>query len=196
MPLLLTADLLIPFLLAPTYKGYSHLNEVMSVLGNRQAPLHLIYNIWLVVFGVSLLICTIPKYPIVAETSKIVATLLVLVITAYAIGGCILSGLFSVEETKSIESISAKIHGFGSVIGFLLLTFAPLLASIYFFKIDNKGMGVISLTCFILAIGFFALFVMADKPHFQGTIIGLEGLWQRLLLLCMYFPIAALSYCK
>lgn len=36
--------------------------------------------------------------------------------------------LLSVEETKSIESISAKIHGFGSVIGFLLLTFAPLLA--------------------------------------------------------------------
>lgn len=196
LPLLLTADLLIPFLLAPTYKGYSHLNEVMSVLGNHKAPLHLVYNIWLVVFGVSLLICTIPIYSVVAETSKVVATLFVLVIAVYAIGGCILSGLFSVEETKSIESISAKIHGFGSVIGFLLLTFAPLLVSIYFFKIDNKGMGVVSLTCFILAIGFFTLFVMADKPRFQETVIGLEGLWQRLLLLCMYFPIAALCYCK
>lgn len=155
MPLLLTADLLIPFLLAPTYKGYSHLNEVMSVLGNHNAPLHLVYNIWLVVFGISLLICTISTYYIVAEASKVVAVLFVLVIAAYAIGGCILSGFFSVEETKSIETISAKIHGFGSVIGFLLLTFAPLLASIYFFKLDNEGMGIVSLTCFILAIGFF-----------------------------------------
>lgn len=168
----------------------------MSVLGNHNAPLHLVYNIWLVVFGISLLICTISTYYIVAEASKVVAVLFVLVIAAYAIGGCILSGFFSVEETKSIETISAKIHGFGSVIGFLLLTFAPLLASIYFFKLDNEGMGIVSLTCFILAIGFFALFVMADKPHFQGTIIGLEGLWQRLLLLCMYFPIAALCYCR
>lgn len=75
LPLLLTADLLIPFLLAPTYKGYSHLNEVMSVLGNHKAPLHLVYNIWLVAFGVSLLICTISTYSIVAEASKVVATL-------------------------------------------------------------------------------------------------------------------------
>lgn len=88
------------------------------------------------------------------------------------------------------------IAGVLAILGFLLLTFAPLLVSIYFFKLDNKGMGVVSLTCFILAIGLFTLFVMADKPRFQGTIIGLEGLWQRLLLLCMYFPIATLCYYK
>ena len=31
LPFLLIADLIIPFLLAPTYKGYSHLTQVMSV---------------------------------------------------------------------------------------------------------------------------------------------------------------------
>ena len=46
LPFLLIADLIIPFILAPTYKGYSHLTQVMSVLGNSKAPLHLIYNIW------------------------------------------------------------------------------------------------------------------------------------------------------
>lgn len=194
LPLLLAADLLIPFLLAPSYKGYNHLTEVMSVLGNPDAPLHVIYNIWLVVFGVSLLICAIPLYATVAETSKAIAKLLFLVLAVYAVGGCVLSGFFSVGETKSLETISAKIHGFGSVIGFSLLTFAPLIVGIYFFRIANRGLGLLSLICFVFAIVFFTLFVMADKPHYQGTFIGLEGLWQRLSLLCMYLPVAALCY--
>lgn len=154
LPLLLAADLLIPFLLAPTYKGYNHLTEVMSVLGNPKAPLHLIYNIWLVVFGVSLLISAVPLYSAVAEISKVISKLLFLVITVYALGGCILSGFFSVGETKSLETIFEKIHGFGSVIGFLLLTFAPLFVGVYFFKIANRGLGILSLVCFVLVIVF------------------------------------------
>ena len=196
LPLLLAADLLIPFLLAPTYKDYNHLTEVMSALGNPNAPLHLIYNIWLVVFGVSLLISAVPLCSAVAERSKAISKLLFLVIVVYAIGGCILSGFFPVEETKTLEPISAKIHGFGSVIGFLLLTFAPLFIGIYFFKTAKRELGILSLVCLVLAIGFFTLFVIADKPHYQGTFIGSEGLWQRLSLLCMYFPIAALCCWK
>lgn len=194
LPLLLAADLFIPFLLAPTYKDYNHLTEVMSVLGNPKAPLHLIYNIWLVVFGVSLLISAVPLYSAVAETSKVISKLLFLIIAVYAIGGCVLSGFFPVGETKRLETMSAKIHGLGSVIGFLLLIFAPLIVGIYFFKIANRGLGLLSLICFVFATVFFTLFVMADKPHYQRTFWGLEGLWQRLSLLCMYLPVAALCY--
>ena len=38
LPLFLLLDLVIPFLLAPTYPGYRHTRQVMSVLGNRSAP--------------------------------------------------------------------------------------------------------------------------------------------------------------
>lgn len=192
LPFLLIADLIIPFLLAPTYKGYNHLTQVMSVLGNSKAPLHLIYNIWLVVFGVAILISTLQLYPNIAKVSSIISIVLSSVIIIYAIGGCILSGIFSVGETKSLETLSAKIHGYGSVIGFLLLTFAPLFIGLYFYKISNGLLGTLSLVCFILAIAFFALFVMADKPTYKGTIVALEGLWQRLSLLSMYLPIMAL----
>lgn len=34
LPVLLALDLIIPFLLAPFYKDYNHLTQVMSVLGN------------------------------------------------------------------------------------------------------------------------------------------------------------------
>lgn len=192
LPFLLFADLIIPFLLAPTYKGYDHLTQVMSVLGNSKAPLHLIYNIWLVVFGVAILISTLQLYPVIAQVSNPISIMLFSVIVIYALGGCILSGIFSVGETKSLETLSAKIHGYGSVIGFLLLTFAPLFVGLYFFKVSNGLLGILSLICFIFAIGFFALFVMADKPNYRGTIIAFEGLWQRLSLLSMYLPIAIL----
>lgn len=76
LPIFLAFDLIIPFLLAPTYKGYSHLTQVMSVLGNSKAPLHLIYNIWLVVFGVSILISTLQLYPTVAQVSNSMSIML------------------------------------------------------------------------------------------------------------------------
>ena len=193
LPFLLAADLMIPFLLAPTYKGYSHLMQVMSVLGSSKAPLHLIYNIWLIIFGCTILVSLFQCYSIIAKTSNIISIILCSVIFIYAIGGCILSGFFSVGETKNLETVSAKIHGYGSVIGFLLLTLAPLLIGLYFFKISDGFLGVLSLICFILAIAFFVLFVMADKANYKGTIIAFEGLWQRLSLLFMYCPIAILS---
>lgn len=192
LPFLLFADLIIPFLLAPTYKGYNHLTQVMSVLGNSKAPLHLIYNIWLVVFGIAILISALQLYPTIAQVSNSISIILFSVIVIYALGGCILSGIFSVGETKSLETLSAKIHGCGSVIGFLLLTLAPLFVGLYFFKVSNRLLGILSLICFIFCNSFFALFVMADKPNYRGTIIAFEGLWQRLSLLSMYLPIAVL----
>lgn len=104
--------------------------------------------------------------------------------------------LFPVGETKGLQTLSAKIHGYGSVIGFLLFVFAPLLTGLYFFKIPNRFLGVFSLICFTFSLLCFALFVMADKPAFQGSIIAFEGLWQRLSLLCMYLPIIALCITK
>ena len=98
LPLFLALDLLLPFLLAPACPGYRHTMQVMSVLGSERAPLHLVYNLWLIVLGVV-----------------------------------------------------------------------------------------------VLAAGFFTLFILADKPAFQGTAVAREGLWQRLSLLCMYLPVGALS---
>ena len=192
LPCLLIADLIIPFLLAPTYKGYSHLTQVMSVLGNSKAPLHLIYNIWLVVFGVAILISTLQLYPTVAQVSSSISIMLFSAIVIYAVGGCIFSGIFLVGENKNLETLSPKIHCYGSAIGVLLLKLAPLFIGFYFFKVSNGLLGILALICFIFAIGFFVLFVMADKPNYRGIIIAFEGLWQRLSLLSMYLPIAAL----
>lgn len=86
LPVLLALDLIIPFLLAPFYKDYNHLTQVMSVLGNSKAPLHSIYNIWLVAFGVAILISTLQLYPTVAQVSSSISIMLFSVIVIYAVG--------------------------------------------------------------------------------------------------------------
>ena len=91
-----------------------------------------------------------------------------------------------------METLSAKIHGFGSVLGFLALTFAPLVVALFYFKGRQTGLALCALACFLLALVFFVLFVMADKPRFAHTVIAWEGLWQRLTLLFMYLPLALL----
>ncbi len=192
LPFLLIGDLIVPFLLAPTYRGYDHLTQVMSVLGNSKAPLHILYNIWLIMLGIGILLCDFKLYSVIAETSSSIAIMLFVIMGIYAIGACILSGFFPVEETKELKTISAKIHGYGSVIGFMLLIFAPLLIGLYFFKISNGFLGISSLICFAFSLLFFAFFVMADKLEHQGSVIAFEGLWQRSSLLCMYLPVIAL----
>lgn len=185
----LILDLIIPFILAPTYKGYNHLTQVMSVLGNSKAPLHNVYNVWLVIFGIILLLADFRIYSIVSRYSNIVAMILFVILMVYALGGCILSGLFSVGEVKSLDTISEKIHGYGSVIGFMCLTVSPLLISIFGYKTNNFKLELISICCFILAILCFSCFVMGDKPKFENSLIAFEGLWQRLSLLFMYMPL-------
>ena len=69
LPVLLALDLIIPFLLAPFYKDYNHLTQVMSVLGNSKAPLHSIYNIWLVAFAPYSFILLSYKYQVLYECS-------------------------------------------------------------------------------------------------------------------------------
>ncbi len=192
LPIALILDLLIPFILAPTYKGYNHLTQVMSVLGNDKAPFHMIYNIWLIVYGVILIFSDFRIYSIISKYSSLIAIILFGVVLIYAIGGCILSGFFSVGEVKSLDTLSEKIHGYGSVLGFMALAFAPLLVSIYGFQSGKVTFGLFSIICFIMTIIFFTFFIMADKPNYKGTIIALEGLWQRLSLFCMYLPLGCL----
>lgn len=192
LPLFLLLDLVIPFLLAPTYPGYRHTRQVMSVLGNRSAPFHTVYTLWLLFLGTAILLACAQLCPLLWSRSGGLSLALTAILIIYALGGCILSGLFPVSETKAMETLSAKIHGFGSVFGFLALTFAPLVVALFYFKGRQTGLALCALACFLLALVFFVLFVMADKPRFAHTVIAWEGLWQRLTLLFMYLPLALL----
>ena len=187
-------DMLIPFILAPFCYKYHHLTMVMSLLGNRNTPVHIVYNAWLVIAGIMFICGSFTLYTYYAKISTSVATWLFIVLLIYAVGGCILSGIFPVGETKELLTISETIHGYGSVLGFSILTSAPLIVTLLSMRSNELTIGILSFIMFILSFSFFVLFVMADKEKYAGIIISNEGLWQRLSLLCMYVPIIIVSF--
>ena len=97
-------------------------------------------------------------YSIVSEYSNIIATLLFIILMIYAIGGCILSGLFPVGEIKSLSTISEKIHGYASAIGFMCLSFAPLLVGIYLYRTNNCKFAIFFYLLFCIGDSVFCLF--------------------------------------
>ena len=186
-------DLLIPFILAPFYQGYNHALMAISALGNPQSPVRVVFNLWMLVEGVLFLVAIPAIYKYYNIVSKTLTNIVIVFVTIFAVGACIFTCFFSVNENKDVVTTASKIHGIGSVIGFMVFLFVPLLLFILEFKNNNKINGVIAIVSFIIAFLFFVLFVMSDKPEFSNTIIAKEGLWQRLNILFMYLPVGVIS---
>lgn len=189
----LLGDMLIPFILAPFYKGYNHTAMTISALGNPKSPVRVVFNIWMLIEGVLLLSAVPAVYTNYNSVSKPLSVIVSVFIVVFAVGACIFTCFFSVNETKDVVTAASKIHGAGSVIGFMLFLFVPLFLSILEFKSDDKLIGIISVISFVFAFICFVLFVISDKPKFSNTIIAKEGLWQRLNILFMYLPAVVIS---
>ena len=185
----MAGDLIVSFILSYFYKGYSNLKMSISALGNPKSPVRLPFNIWMLIEGLLFLIALPAIYNYFNPVSpKLTITLLIL-IAVFAIGACIFTCFFSVNESKEITTVASKIHGAGSALGFCLFLFVPLIIAILYLKSDENLFGIISLPCFALSLVFFALFIMSDKENFASTVIANEGLWQRLNLIFMYLPL-------
>ena len=196
---LLTAmagDLLVSLFLARFYAEYSNLRMPISALGNPSSPVRIPFNIWMLAEGILFLLALPAIDHYFRPISGGITSVLIVFIAVFAVGACIFTCFFSVNESRDAVTVASKIHGAGSVTGFMLFLFVPLLVAMLFFKDHNRTMGIASIASFVLALVFFALFVMSDKPAFRNTFVDREGLWQRLNLVFMYLPLAAASCTK
>ncbi len=186
-------DTVVSLVLPVFYKDYKIFKMSISALGNPQSPVRLPFNVWMLIEGVLFLLsipCLFYKY----ESVSIGITIaLIIFIAVFAVGACIFTCFFSVNESKDVVTAASKIHGAGSVIGFMLFLFVPLLIAILSFKSQDGLTGGISVACFVIALVFFVLFVMSDKEEFSATFIANEGLWQRLNLVFMYLPLGIVA---
>lgn len=189
----LLGDILIPIVLAPFYKGYNPSTMTVSALGNPQSPVRIVFNLWMLLEGILILSAVPTVYNYFINASKTLTILVVIFMSIFAVGACILTCFFSVSETKDVVTTASKIHGAGSVIGFFAFLFVPLLISILEFMKSDALVGIIAIISFALALLFFVLFVMSDKPCFSNTIVAKEGLWQRLNILFMILPTIVIS---
>ena len=182
-------EVFIPFILAIFYKGYSHTGMALSSLGNIKSPVRTAYNIWMLLAGILFLL----SLPVLFETYRVISlpltVICVICVAVFAVGACIFTCFFSVNGSKDIVTAASMIHGAGSALGFMLLLFVPLILAVLSFKSGDSPAGLVSVISFVLAFIFFVLFIMSDKPGFQNTVIGKEGLWQRLNLFFMYVPL-------
>lgn len=92
-----------------------------------------------------------------------------------------MAGIFP-EDPKGIgETISGKIHGITSGIGFILLILNPLWA---IWIAEFKDLRYMNITLFILAILTFILFMISE--NINSGIFQYTGLFQRLNLIILY----------
>ena len=181
-------EFLLPWILKHFYKDYNSKTMVMSVLGSPESPVRKIYNVWLVWLGVFLLLTSFLFFKEVNSVSIVLAVLTFISIATFAIGAGILSGLFSVNESKEKVTFASKIHGAGSAMGFMTLMFFPLLQGISAFKSNDIAQGVTCVVAFVASVLFFGFFIMGDKEEFKNTIFVYEGIWERLSLFFMNVP--------
>lgn len=189
----MAGDIIISLVLPLFYKEYSCLKMSISALGNPQSPVRITFNIWMLLEGLLFLAAIPAIYMRYRSVSAGLTYTVITFVAIFAVGACIFTCFFSVNESKEVVTAASQIHGVGSVVGFMLFLFVPLLIGILSFKAGERGVGIASIISFIIAIVFFTLFVMSDKPEFSGTVIECEGLWQRLNLIFMYLPFFMVS---
>ena len=186
----MAGDLIVSFILSLFYGEYNNLKMSISALGNPSSPVRIPFNIWMLIEGILFLMALPAINNAFRSISGVITNIVLIFVAFFAIGACIFTCFFSVNESKDVVTLASKIHGAGSVIGFMLFLLVPLLLGILYYKDQNRMMGTVSIICFAVAMVFFALFVMSDKQEFKNTIIDNEGLWQRLNLAFMYLPLA------
>ncbi len=189
----MAGDIAVSLLLPAFYNGYSISKMSISALGNPQSPVRLPFNIWMLLEGILFLAAIPAFYKMYVSVSKGITITSVIFIAVFAVGACIFTCFFSVNESKDVVTLASKIHGAGSILGFMLFLFVPLLIAILSYKSQDGLTGGISIACFVLALLFFTLFVMSDKEEFSKTLVANEGLWQRLNLLFMYLPLGIIA---
>ena len=184
-------EFLLPWILKRIYPGYDSRRMAMSVLGAPSSPVSNIYSTWLIALGIILTLASVSYFTLLSPNGMALAVLTSGSIFLFALGAGILAGIFKVDADDKMGTLSSRIHGYSSAIGFMALLFFPLLRSAAMFEDRHFMLGTSYLTVFLFALLFFILFIMSDKERYKGTWVDREGAWERLTLLFMYLPLAA-----
>ena len=183
-----SGEFILPWILGRFYKAYRPQTMVMSVLGSPRSPVRAIYNAWLVWLGCFLACTALARWDAALMEHPVLAEALLVTIGVFAIGAGLISGFFCVNESSEEVTAASKIHGVGSALGFTALLFFPLADALFAFACSERAAGIVSSVAFVLALCFFAVFIMGEKDRFRDTVLAYSGIWERMSLFCMYIP--------
>ncbi|GMQ59613.1 hypothetical protein AN1V17_40120 [Vallitalea sediminicola] len=184
-------EFLVPFILSSRLKNYSNLRTVMSAIATKEnGIIGILYSLWLIIFGV---IVVSVSYSIIDISSIGTYKAAIIILGLYGIG-CVICGIFPVNNTKEMITISAKIHGYVAVITFFMLMFIPLLLKKELYANGLNGLAIGSNFVFISAFVLFVLQITSEREQFAGMLLGNTGLWQRLYLGVIYVYMSFVLY--
>lgn len=95
-------EFIVPWILERFYSEYNCKIMVMSVLGSPQSPVRLVYNIWLIWLGGFLAYTAGVYFLSLRAKFPVLAVFMLLSIGIFAVGAGLISGFFSVNESKDI----------------------------------------------------------------------------------------------
>ena len=172
-------DLVIPLFLGLKYPNYNYLIDTISTLGTRKSPVQKQEGINLVFIGILFVIFAIGQYRLFDNV--IWSNNLYLIgVLAFGIGS-IFAGIYPADPKGTKESLSGKIHGIASGIGFILLIFNPLWGT---FISDFSTNRTLNIVLFVLGITSFTMFLISEKK--DKGILKYTGLFQRINLIILY----------
>jgi len=172
-------DLLVPIIIGVEYPGYNHLIDTISTLGTNVSPVQKFQCINLIAVGILFIIFSVGQGLSFTQI-KWCHKLFIIGIILFGVGS-ILAGIFPEDPKGIAETISGKIHGIASGIGFIFLILNPLWA---IWIVEFKDLKYVNITLFILAILTFFLFVTSE--NISSGILKYTGLFQRLNLIILY----------
>lgn len=172
-------DLIVPTILSSKYPNYNALYETISTLGTEESPVRFWAKLNLIVVGLLFLSFAFAQLSLF-ENRNWAVNLYFTAIIIYGIG-CIIAGIFS-EDPKGVEeSVSGKIHGISSGLGFLFLILCPLVATyIAEFSVKNTT----NVLFFLFGLISFILFLVSENK--TNGFLSFTGLFQRINLVILY----------
>ncbi len=176
-------DFVVPLILGIKYPNHNALYDVISELGTQGSPVTKQISAWLIIEGI-LFICFGIGQGLQFRNQTWAHWIYLWGILVFGIGAGVIAGIFPEDTKGAEETITGKIHGIFSGLGFMFL----IMNSLWALWIDElNGLEGLNTILFILGVITFGLFVASEKK--EAGILGMSGLWQRLNMLVVYSAI-------
>lgn len=182
-----------PYVLGTLWDGFSQTKQVVSDLGSVTSPVKTYFEHGSIMTGSLLLIALPPVQYYFLNAGEIFQekrkeiNMLLFSITAFAIGDCIFTGVFSINHTTSGLTLDTIIHGLCSGAGIFGMLVAPWLMARIFAKSKPK----IAQICWFIFYG--ALLTSAANGLAQLFAFTYKGVVQRISLAFLYLPLIILA---
>lgn len=183
------SELILPFILGAFVSDFNQIINVISKFGETKGFVNIVFKIWEITNGILFLMAIPAFFTRFRNTSKKLAKYLSLSIGLFALGDCILTGLFDSSMLNfKIINIGKFIHGSASLVAFIAIIIGVLILGKLYSLEKNRKMANITIINFIL-VGIFMILFAVSKVDFLYNIVGrYRGLWQKLSLLFTFLP--------